>query len=590
MKNLKIWKKLSVTFGIFIILLTIIASTSVYGLFSNGKNFTDFYYNGYQVTNASMEMRRSIESACKNIGYATMSEYPQKTAEYVGKAKSELADLRNDMDFIYSNFSGDKKLIDDSLAALDAGLSYLEQVLAYAVDGKHSQAIDVFFNDYEPYLLQVENNLIEISTIAAKNADQNFSDSMSMKNMITMVQIILSIAAFVITVVLALYITKGLTHPIMEIEKAATNLSQGNLDVDIDYVSQDELGMLSEHMRKMSVVIKSIIEDEANLLGAMAKGDFTTDTKAEQYYVGDFNRILISMRLINTSLNKTLLMINQSSDQVAGGSEQVSSGAQALSQGATEQASSIEELSATINEISGQTKKSADNAADARAQSEKATAEILESNQKMQEMIAAMNDISDKSNEIGNIIKTIDDIAFQTNILALNAAVEAARAGTAGKGFAVVADEVRNLAGKSAEAAKNTAVLIQEAIQAVEIGTKMADGTAAAMMSVVNGSKAVSGLIDEIASATNDQASAINQVTSGVDQITSVIQNNSATAEESAAASEELSSQAQMLKELAARFRLKDTVETSDYGSAQEADRTYQEQPEFRGSTSNSKY
>lgn len=218
----------------------------------------------------------------------------------------------------------------------------------------------------------------------------------------------------------------------------------------------------------------------------------------------------------------------------------------------------MEELAATINEISNQVKSNAENAHNVNKLADDVGLKMTESNQQMQTMIEAMKEISSSSSEIGKIIKTIEDIAFQTNILALNAAVEAARAGEAGKGFAVVADEVRNLASKSAEASKNTAVLIESSILAVEKGTKIADETAHTLLESVEGAQKVTRTIDQISKASEEQASSISQITQGIDQISNVVQTNSATAEESAAASEELSGQAQILKGLISQFKLKD--------------------------------
>ena len=225
-------------------------------------------------------------------------------------------------------------------------------------------------------------------------------------------------------------------------------------------------------------------------------------------------------------------------DQVSAGSDEVSNGAQVLAQGSTEQASAIEELSASIDTVAGQVKQNADHAVDANSQMAVVGDEMEKSNSEMKKMLDAMSDINESSTKIAKIIKAIEDIAFQTNILALNAAVEAARAGAAGKGFAVVADEVRNLAGKSAEAATNTNVLITSSVEAVQNGMKIADATAQTLVEAVNGSKEVMGLIEQISAASKEQALSIEQITQGVEQISGVVQTNSATAEESAAASE----------------------------------------------------
>lgn len=369
--------------------------------------------------------------------------------------------------------------------------------------------------------------------------------------------IIIAVISFAIITCVTVLVLRQMINPIGNVVTAAENIAKGEFDIDLDVKSQDEIGILSRTFYITAENIKTIIHDVKFILESMANGNFQVKTHCEDRYVGDYQEILLAIRSINNRLSSTLAQINEASDQVSAGSDQVSSGSQALAHGATEQASSLEELSATIIEISEQIKHNADHAVSAREQAVKAGDDMMDSSRKMREMIIAMNNINEKSGEISKIIKTIDDIAFQTNILALNAAVEAARAGDAGKGFAVVADEVRNLAGKSAVAAKDTAVLIQEAIQAVEHGVNMADETSRSILTVMEGSKTVTGLVNEIAAASNHQSDAVVQITLGVDQISSVVQTNSATAEESAAASEELNGQAQMLKQLVGQFKLK---------------------------------
>ncbi|MGO5053246.1 methyl-accepting chemotaxis protein [Lachnospiraceae bacterium LCP25S3_G4] len=379
----------------------------------------------------------------------------------------------------------------------------------------------------------------------------------AVKAKMTIFLIIFAIVAELVLVAMIIILLKKLLKPLQEIESAATKMAIGNLHVNIAYESKDEIGSLADSMRVMMTRIKNIVEDLTNCLGELADGNFRIESKAEGEYIGDYEPLIGSLKTIISKLNNVLTEIKNSSEQVNSGADQVSSAAQALSQGATEQASSIEELSATMSEMTDKIKINAQKASEASNLSDAAGNEVVVSNDKMKEMSKAMEEITGKSKEIGKIIKTIDDIAFQTNILALNAAVEAARAGEAGKGFAVVADEVRNLAQKSAEAASNTTVLIEGTIVAVENGGKITEETANVLNSVTENAIKVTALIDEISTVSNEQADGIAQVTVGIEQISAVVQTNSATAEESAAASEELSAQANMMNSLVSQFNLK---------------------------------
>lgn len=371
---------------------------------------------------------------------------------------------------------------------------------------------------------------------------------------------LISLLALIAIIAIVVFVIAKALKPIQGVVSAANKIVDGDLDVEVEARSDDEIGILSKAFLEMSGNLKIIIGDIGYLLGEMSNGNFAIQTGHKEKYIGEYQKISEAMTSIIQTLSDTLTEINTASQQVSVGADQVSSAAQALSQGAAEQASSVEELSASIAEVTNQIKQNAENAALARDKAEENGVELMASNAQMKDMMDAMQQISNKASEISNIIKIVDDIAFQTNILALNAAVEAARAGNAGKGFAVVADEVRNLAAKSAEAAKSTAVLIEQTIETVNNGFTIADKAALSLSKSAEVATSAAAVVDSIATASREQAEAIMQINQGIEQIAAVVQTNSATAEESAAASEELSGQAEMLKQLVSRFNLPDSA------------------------------
>ncbi len=361
--------------------------------------------------------------------------------------------------------------------------------------------------------------------------------------------------------IVSVYIKRTVSMPLFRLTVLAQTFEKGDLGLNqhqtmmADVESNDEIGVLSQSFDRTICRLRNYIGEIADILERIANGDLNAQTT--QDYVGDFASIQTSLNDILQRLNETMGQIVNSSKQVADGADQMSNVAQALSQGAMEQSTSVDELARTMQVVTGHIKQTAANAQQTQQQTEDMGRRLTESNQKMQEMIAAMQEMTDSSNEIGKIIKTIEDIAFQTNILALNAAVEAARAGEAGKGFAVVADEVRNLAGKSAEASQYTTTLIERSMNAVDKGTQIVDVTAKQLEDVVNKAQGIVSTINNIAVDARDQADTIEQVQAKIDQISSVVQNNSATSEESAATSEELRAQAGILKQLVNTFNLR---------------------------------
>ncbi len=372
---------------------------------------------------------------------------------------------------------------------------------------------------------------------------------------------VINIAAIVISILLsavvALALSINIGKPMKACAKRMELLVQGDLDTPMPKItSKDETGMLAKSTASLVEGLSTVINDIGYLLNEMANQNLNVRTQHEDVYVGSFRNILLSMRNMKAELSDAIKQVNHSAEQVSAASSQLSASAQTLSQGTAEQASSVEELASRINEISEQAKHTASGALDVRGQTHQTGEEVSLCNQKMQNLMEAMDKIQTSSNEIEKILKTIDDIAFQTNILALNAAVEAARAGSAGKGFAVVAEEVRNLAGKSAEAAQNTSSLIEHSTDAVHTGSEIARNTAEILSEVVNSIQSVVDSIDNIAAVSNEQSDAVWQVSEGINQISIVVQSNSATAEEGASASEQLSAEAAGIKHLVNQFTL----------------------------------
>lgn len=371
------------------------------------------------------------------------------------------------------------------------------------------------------------------------------------------INIIVIVISILLSVIVALVLALNIGKPMRACVNRMKLLVQGDLETPMPKIkNKDETGVLVRSTEELVEGLRVVINDIRYLLNEMADQNLDVYTQHEEVYVGSFQDILHSMRNMKVELSNAMRQVNQSAEGVANASNQLSASAQTLSQGTTEQASSVQELAARISVISQEVKNTASGALDVRSQTHQTGEEVFLCNKKMQDLVEAMGRIQASSEEIEKILKTIDDIAFQTNILALNAAVEAARAGSAGKGFAVVAEEVRDLAGKSAQAAQNTSNLIANSTDAVHIGTEIARSTADVLFGVVDSIQSVVDSIDHIAEVAAEQSGSVEQAAEGINQISVVVQTNSATAEEGAAASEQLSAEAACLKELVGQFTL----------------------------------
>lgn len=512
----------------------------------------------------SIDTARNMSTAISNIRLNELGYLTAVSADVKAYSLQYLQKEKEDMDALLAVYG---ELIDEEERAFYDNAMNLwsqyneadEEMMALAGQGLIEEARAILEGECVDLYNSLNSSFDDIITYNSEGSndaaeESSFLYSTAIRIMMTVIIVIILVGVF-----FSFVIIRSIKIPISEIANAAIKMAEGDLDVAVSYTSRDELGILAAQVGRLIRKLQMIIDDENKFLAKMAKGDLTVDSVCEAEYTGSFHPLLVSFRGIAEELNDTMRQISQSSSQVAGGAEQVSSGAQALAQGTSEQASAVQELVATINEISSKVNQNAENARLAEATSGSVSTKMNVSNEKMQQMIQAMEDISNSSNEIGKIIKTIEDIALQTNILALNAAVEAARAGEAGKGFAVVADEVRSLANKSAEASKNISDLIENSLKVVENGKQITDDTAKSLLDAVKDVNEMTGIIGQISQASSDQAYSISQITIGMNQISDVVQTNSATAEESAAASEEMSSQSQLMKALVGRFKLKNS-------------------------------
>lgn len=454
-----------------------------------------------------------------------------------GTEDQEITNLRNQLEPLH------KELHESATYVLDLLKTNPEQAQAYYQETIQSNLAT---------LVGILDQVIERGTVLNEEAREEMEKTLLTMHVTSIVGLSISLIALLS---LVFYVLGKIVKPLIMITNKSEPLQEGLLNLELDYHARDELGELAETLERSMGRISSYVSDINRMMGQLSAGNF--NVQVSEPYIGDFRSIEESLTSFTTTMSSALSNINQAQEKVSGGAAQLSSGAQALAQGATEQASAVEELYATLEELSKSASNNVKAAFEAQENARLTGEQVTISSHQMEEMVSAMNDISAASQEIGKIIATIENIAFQTNILALNAAVEAARAGAAGKGFAVVSSEVRSLATQSDQAAKATKEMIENSIRAVERGSKIVGEVSETLSKTLKLVAESGNAIGGIAKAVEREADSITQVTDGIGQISSVVQTNSASSEESAAVSNDLFDQVRFLQEQTKKFRLK---------------------------------
>lgn len=554
-RKLKVGTKLKYAFTTVIVTLAIAVVVSLVSIVKMNVDTYKFYKEAYANSTLQMEIRKDIQLVGKYILWSMTTDDASSTQSYSNLAQKYADQVGKNVTALEKSYN-DKKKVAELKGAIEELKKQRAAVVELAKRNKNDEALALFNSDYNDATEKIQDILVDIGKVASAEAKSQYTSARVTGLVSIILMILIGAGTVAFSTVIRTTITGIMLKPIQELESAAEKLKAGQLDVEINYESPDELGKLAGNFRQACKTLEVIVQDTSYLLGEMAEGNFNVSSNNPQIYIGNFKQQYESMSKLKHELSDTMTQINEASEQVASGSGQLAGGAQALAEGATDQAGAVEELTATVESVSGIAESSAESASGAYQMVRTAVEQADQSREELQALTNAMERISSTSQEIQNIIGSIEEIASQTNLLSLNASIEAARAGEAGKGFAVVADQIGKLAGDSAQAAVNTRDLIEKSLQEIENGNQITEKTVAALNKILESMNDFANAAKGASESSTEQANMLKQIEQGIEQISSVVQSNSAAAEETSATSQELSAQSEGLKNLVGRFKL----------------------------------
>ena len=554
-RKLKVGTKLKYAFTTVIVTLAIAVVVSLVSIVKMNVDTYKFYKEAYANSTLQMEIRKDIQLVGKYILWSMTTDDASSTQSYSNLAQKYADQVGKNVTALEKSYN-DKKKVAELKDAIEELKKQRAAVIELAKRNKNDEALALFNSDYNDATEKLQDILVDIGKVASADAKSQYTSARVTGIVSIILMILIGAGTVAFSNVIRTTITGIMLKPIQELEGAAEKLKAGQLDVEINYESPDELGKLAGNFRQACKTLEVIVQDTSYLLGEMAEGNFNVSSNNPQIYIGNFRQQYESMSKLKHELSDTMTQINEASEQVASGSGQLAGGAQALAEGATDQAGAVEELTATVESVSGIAESSAESASGAYQMVRTAVEQADQSREELQALTNAMERISSTSQEIQNIIGSIEEIASQTNLLSLNASIEAARAGEAGKGFAVVADQIGKLAGDSAQAAVNTRDLIEKSLQEIENGNQITEKTVAALNKILESMNDFANAVKGASESSTEQANMLKQIEQGIEQISSVVQSNSAAAEETSATSQELSAQSEGLKNLVGRFKL----------------------------------